>query len=147
MPRYQWFGARVHQDWTSRHPPPRNIDQNRYHRNMPMTPLAETQAAVSLFHSLADHTRIAIVRRLASGEARVSDLVRETGLAQSTISEHVACLRDCGLVAGRPEGRQVFYALAHPELIDLLSAAETLLAATGYRVDLCSTYGAEARKR
>jgi DNA-binding transcriptional ArsR family regulator len=106
-----------------------------------------TSAAVSLFHSLADATRLTIVRRLAAGEARVSDLVRELGLAQSTISEHVGCLRDCGLVVGRPEGRQVFYALAHPELIDMLSAAETLLGATGNQVDLCSTYGVEARER
>lgn len=107
----------------------------------------EARAAVSLFHSMADGTRLAIVRRLARGEARVSDLVRELGLAQSTTSEHVACLRDCGLLAGRTEGRQVFYALAHPELLDLLTAAEALLAATGYQVDLCSTYGTEARER
>lgn len=107
---------------------------------------ASSQAAVSLFHSLADPTRLAIVRRLTSGEARVSDLMRELGLAQSTTSEHVACLRDCGLVVGRPEGRQVFYALTHPELIDMLSAAETLLAATGFQVDLCSNYGSTARE-
>lgn len=114
---------------------------------MPMSIQVEAQAAVSLFHSLADATRLAIVRRLATGEARVSDLVRELGLAQSTTSEHVACLRDCGLVIGRPEGRQVFYALAHPELIDMLTAAETLLSATGFQVDLCSTYGTKARDR
>lgn len=114
---------------------------------MAITLQVETQAAVSLFHSLADATRLAIVRRLANGEARVSDLVRELGSAQSTISEHVACLRDCGLVIGRPEGRQVFYALSHPELIDLLTAAETLLSATGFQVELCFNYGTEARDR
>jgi DNA-binding transcriptional ArsR family regulator len=114
---------------------------------MPMNSEVDTLTAVSLFHSLADATRLAIVRRLSAGEARVSDLVRELGLAQSTTSEHVACLRECGLVVGRPEGRQVFYALAHAELIDMLSSAETLLAATGYKVDLCSTYGSDARGR
>lgn len=76
---------------------------------------------------------------------RVRDLVEILGLAQSTVSEHVACLRDCGLVDGRVEGRQVFYALARPELMDLLEAAEVLLAATGYQVDLCSVHGAQAR--
>ena len=103
------------------------------------------EAAVSLFHSLADPSRLAIVRRLAGGEARVRDLTDELGLAQSTVSKHVACLRDCGLVEGRPVGRQVFYALSRPELIDLLEAAEVLLQATGYRVDLCSVYGTAAR--
>ncbi|WP_344867228.1 metalloregulator ArsR/SmtB family transcription factor [Amycolatopsis ultiminotia] len=101
-------------------------------------------AAVALFHSLSDGTRLAIARRLAGGEARVADLVGELGLAQSTVSAHVACLRDCGLVVGRPQGRQVFYSLARPELLDLLAAAETLLAATGAAVALCPNYGTDA---
>ncbi|MDX1886867.1 metalloregulator ArsR/SmtB family transcription factor [Mycolicibacterium sp. 120270] len=98
-------------------------------------------AAVALFHSLSDSARLAIVRRLGSGEARVVDLIGELGLAQSTVSAHVACLRDCGLVTGRPEGRQVFYSLSRPELLDLLASAETLLAATGNAVALCPNYG------
>ena len=96
---------------------------------------------MALFHSLSDSTRLAIVRRLADGEARVADLVAQLRLAQSTVSAHVACLRDCGLVDGRPQGRQVFYSLARPELLDLLASAETLLAATGNAVALCPTYG------
>ncbi|WP_199559042.1 ArsR/SmtB family transcription factor [Mycolicibacterium austroafricanum] len=102
-------------------------------------------AAVALFHSLSDGARLAIVRRLADGEARVVDLVGELGLAQSTVSAHVACLRDCGLVTGRPEGRQVFYSLTRPELLDLLVSAETLLAATGSAVALCPNYGTRSR--
>ncbi len=101
-------------------------------------------AAVALFHSLSDATRLAIVQRLATGEARVADLVGELELAQSTVSAHVACLRDCGLVEGRAQGRQVFYALTRPELMDLLASAETLLAATGNAVALCPNYGADA---
>ena len=99
---------------------------------------------MALFHSLSDGTRLAIVRRLAGGEARVADLVGELGLAQSTVSAHVACLRDCGLVGGRPQGRQVFYSLTRPELLDLLAAAEMLLAATGNAVALCPNYGTGA---
>ncbi|SCL36376.1 ArsR/SmtB family transcription factor [Micromonospora aurantiaca (nom. illeg.)] len=93
--------------------------------------------AVALFRSLGDETRLKIVRRLAAGEARVVDLTGELGLAQSTVSKHVACLRDCGLVDYRVEGRQSFYALTRPELLDLLTAAEELLAATGTAVTLC----------
>jgi ArsR family transcriptional regulator len=101
-------------------------------------------AAVALFRSLADPTRLAIVRRLATGEARVVDLTEALGLAQSTVSTHVACLRDCDLVTGRPQGRQVFYALARLELLDLLTSAETLLEATGSAVALCPRYGTDA---
>jgi ArsR family transcriptional regulator, cadmium/lead-responsive transcriptional repressor len=56
----------------------------------------------------------------------------------------LACLRHCGLVAYRPEGRQSFYYLARPELLDLLRAAEGFLGATGDAVELCPTYGIQA---
>lgn len=54
---------------------------------------------------------------------------------------HVACLRDCGLVEGRSQGRSVYYSLSHPELMDMLAQAEVLLAATGNAVSLCPNYG------
>ena len=60
--------------------------------------------AVALFRSLGDPTRLAIVQRLSAGPARVVDLTRELGLPQSTVSSHLACLRDCALVDSRPEG-------------------------------------------
>jgi len=97
--------------------------------------------AVALFRSLGDPTRLAIVHELAAGERRIVDLTTRLGLAQSTVSAHVACLRDCGLVVGRPVGRQSLYRLARPELRAMLTAAEGLLAATGNAVDLCSVYG------
>ena len=97
--------------------------------------------AVALFRSLGDPTRLAILHRLAHGEARVVDLTAELGLAQSTVSKHVACLRDCGLVDFRVSGRQSFYALTRPELMDLLRAAEAVLAATGNALALCPVHG------
>ena len=102
--------------------------------------------AVSLFRGLADPVRLAIVRRLAEGEARVVDLVRGLGLAQSTVSAHLACLRDCGLVDYRAVGRQSFYSLTRVELMDPLAAAETLLTASGQQVALCPNYGTAAAK-
>lgn len=100
--------------------------------------------AVALFRSLGDATRLAIVLRLARGEARVVDLCRGLGLAQSTVSKHLACLRDCGLVDYRASGRQSFYSLSRPELIDVLRSAETLLAQTGDAVALCPVHGDSA---
>jgi len=95
----------------------------------------------ALFHGLADRVRLAIVRELYHGERRVVDLTRTLGLAQGTVSSHLACLRECGLVVGRPEGRQMFYSIARPELMDVLGAAEQLLALTGEAVELCPNYG------
>ena len=95
----------------------------------------------ALFRSLADPARLAIVRRLAGGQARVTDLTGELGLAQSTVSGHLACLRDCGLVRVRAEGRASVYSLGQPALLEVLAAAEEVLAATGNAVALCPAYG------
>lgn len=104
----------------------------------------DVTAAVCLFRSLGDGARLAIVGHLSLGEHRVVELTEHLGLAQSTVSGHIACLRDCGLVTARAEGRSTYYALAHPELLDLLSAAEALLAATGESVRLCPKYGTDS---
>lgn len=103
--------------------------------------VVDLDAATALFHSLSDATRLAILRRLAVGEARVVDLTGELGLAQSTVSAHLACLRDCGLVDYRPQGRASVYRLACAELLEVLRAAETVLEATGNAVALCPNYG------
>jgi ArsR family transcriptional regulator, cadmium/lead-responsive transcriptional repressor len=97
--------------------------------------------AAALFRSLADPARLAIVRHLAAGPARVVDLTGELGLAQSTVSAHLACLRDCGLVDARPVGRASVYSLSQPALPALLAAAEAVLEATGSAVALCPNYG------
>lgn len=104
---------------------------------------ATLTAAACLFHGFSDRSRLAIVQHLVLGEHRVVDLTGHLGLAQSTVSKHLACLLDCGIVQVRAEGRASMYSLAHPEAtLELLSAAEKVLALTGDAVALCPTYGA-----
>lgn len=102
-------------------------------------------AASCLFHGFADGSRLAIVQHLVLGEHRVVDLTRHLGLAQSTVSKHLACLVDCGIAQVRAQGRASFYSLTHPDaVLDLLAAAERLLALTGDAVVLCPRYGARS---
>ncbi len=101
----------------------------------------DLRAASALFRSLGDPARLAILRQLAGGEARVVDLTGLLGLAQSTVSKHLACLRDCGLVSVRAAGRASVYSFAQPALLDVFTAAEAVLAATGSAVALCPRYG------
>jgi len=108
------------------------------------TEVAALSAAACMFRSLGDPTRLAIIQHLAIGEHRVVELTGHLGLAQSTVSAHLACLRDCGLVTSRPQGRSSLFSLTRPELLGLLSSAEKLLAATGDAVVLCPTSGEEA---
>ncbi len=116
---------------------------------MAMTTLegAETEsraltAAACLFHGFSDPSRLAILRQLAVGDQRVVDLTARLGLAQSTVSKHLACLKDCGLVSSRPQGRASVFSINHGDsVMELLAAAERLLAATGDAVTLCANYG------
>lgn len=121
----------------------------RYHRRMTMLAAGDLvsvgddlQVAAALFHSLSDPSRLAILQHLTRGEHRVRDLTEHLGLAQSTVSAHLGCLRECGLVSSRPQGRaSVFSLVSAPELLAVLAAAERLLAATGQGVALCPNYG------
>jgi DNA-binding transcriptional ArsR family regulator len=108
---------------------------------------AALSTAACMFRSLGDPARLAILRHLALGEHKVVDLTSHLGLAQSTVSAHLACLRDCGLVTSRPQGRASMWSLTTgPELLDVLAAAERLLAVTGDAVALCPTYGEPANR-
>lgn len=83
----------------------------------------------TVFHALSDPGRLTIVRHLKTGEHRVRDLTDHLHLAQSTVSAHLACLRDCGLVTSRPDGRASLWSLtSEAELDAVLDAALALTA-------------------
>ena len=111
---------------------------------MPISTLStDVSVAAKLFRGLGDPTRLSILLLLVQGEMRVTDLVRHLGGSQGNISGHVACLRDCGLISARAEGRQTFYRASAPEILTLLRAGESLLAITGNRVELCPNHRIE----
>lgn len=92
----------------------------------------DRSAYAALFHALEEPMRLALLEHLGSGEHRVRDLVDHMHLAQSTVSKHLACLRDCGLVRVRIEGRASWFSLADPaRLAGLLESAAALLSASG----------------
>jgi DNA-binding transcriptional ArsR family regulator len=112
----------------------------------PATEAGALDAAAYLFRGFGDPSRLAIVQHLALGEHRVVDLTDHLGLAQSTVSKHLACLRDCGLVTSRPVGRASMFRLTQTDaVLDLLTSAERLLALTGDAVTLCPTSGSIVR--
>jgi len=116
------------------------IGVRQYDRRMPMKTGVDVATAGKLFRGFSDPTRLAILLALVDGELRVKDLVEVVAGSQGNVSGHVACLKGCGLVVDRHEGRQVFYRAAHPEIVELLRSAELLLAATGEQIELCGNY-------
>jgi DNA-binding transcriptional ArsR family regulator len=91
-------------------------------------PLYEVKA--NLFKGLAHPLRVRVLEVLAAsaGETPVSELLEETGLEASHLSQHLAVLRNYGLVTAERRGNQVRYRLAYPQVADLLRVARALLA-------------------
>ena len=82
-----------------------------------------------LGRALADPTRSRIILTLLDRPAYPAELARDLDLTRSNVSNHLACLRDCGLVTARPEGRASVYSLQHVDVVlGLLAAAENILA-------------------
>lgn len=69
-----------------------------------------------IYQELADKSRRALLSELRTGAKTVSDLVQATGMKQPNVSNHLARLRAKGLVRTTKVGRQVFYALATPDV-------------------------------
>ncbi|QWC85711.1 metalloregulator ArsR/SmtB family transcription factor [Nocardioidaceae bacterium] len=102
----------------------------------------DSEASAALFRALGDPSRLAILGHLHLGPHRVVDLVDHLGLAQSTASKHLACLRDCGLVQSRPRGRASVFSLTPGVPVrDVLAAAERVLAVTFEAATDCPTAG------
>lgn len=75
-----------------------------------------------LGRAMADPTRSRILVTLLDGPNYPAVLARELELTRSNVSNHLACLRDCGIVAAEPEGRQTRYEIADPHLARALTA-------------------------
>lgn len=82
----------------------------------------------ALFHALADPTRLLILEHLRSGEHKVKELTEHLKLAQSTVSAHLACLRESDLVAVRTQGRSSLYSLRESTQLRLILAQGESLA-------------------
>lgn len=82
-----------------------------------------------LGRAMADPTRSRILLSLLDTPGYPAELSRELGLSRSNVSNHLACLRGCGIVVATPEGRQTRYEIADAHLTRALSALlETVLA-------------------
>jgi DNA-binding transcriptional ArsR family regulator len=93
-----------------------------------------------LFRGFSDASRLAILRALLEGPRTVSEIVEITGLSQPNTSNHLGCLRDCGLVTTEQNGRFVSYALSDQRIAELLRLGEEILAEVAKGVYECVNY-------
>ncbi|MFC3849965.1 ArsR/SmtB family transcription factor [Corynebacterium hansenii] len=74
-----------------------------------------------LGRAMADPTRSRILMTLLDGPAYTGELAEELGLTRTNVSNHLACLRDCGIIFATPEGRRTRYDIADPHLRQALN--------------------------
>lgn len=90
-----------------------------------LPPIYEVKA--QLFKSLAHPARVRVLELLVDGERQVSELITETGLEPSHLSQHLAVLRRAGVVEAQRSGNVVRYRLVDDSVAAMLSAARSFL--------------------
>ncbi|MBA8958073.1 DNA-binding transcriptional ArsR family regulator [Rhodococcus percolatus] len=81
-----------------------------------METLVHRDALARFGYALSDTTRTQILLSLRSGPGYPSELAEKIGVSRQILSNHLSCLRGCGLVAAVPEGRRSRYELADPRI-------------------------------
>ncbi len=90
------------------------------------TPISPAEQVARFLFLISQPARIQILTIMSQQEACVCHLEAVMGMRQASISQHLMVLRKAGLVIPRRDGRNIFYHLAHPEVIEILERAVPL---------------------
>ena len=97
----------------------------------------DPEVVARFFHGLADPNRVRILEFLMNGPKTAGEIVRHLGRYQPSVSSHLTCLRFCGFVEARREGRRVVYELIDPRVRRLLDLGERYLEQNAERIMTC----------
>ncbi len=100
----------------------------------------ELELKAKLFRGFSDTSRLSILEALRVQPLNVGEIVAATGLTQSNSSNHLGCLRDCGLVMSEQRGRFTYYRLSDDRIDSLLRLAEELVSDVAKGVYQCTRY-------
>jgi DNA-binding transcriptional ArsR family regulator len=100
----------------------------------------------SFFQGLADPIRVEILTFLLDGPKTAGEIVRHIGRAQPTVSSHLTCLRFCGYVEARREGRNVRYEIVDRRVRVLMNTGERYLRENADRIMACQVIAAEQER-
>ena len=86
----------------------------------------KAEEAADLMRALSHSARLRVLCELVAGERSVGELVRASGLGQSALSQHLARLREDGLVATRRDAQTIYYRVADPRAQQLVQMLHDL---------------------
>jgi DNA-binding transcriptional ArsR family regulator len=96
---------------------------------------------VKFFRGFGDKTRLTILEALKNGEKTVSQIIEFTSGQcgnQSNISQHLSCLKGCGIIKSRQEGKFTYYSLRNQEIKQFLDQADQLIKGITEEMWACS---------
>jgi len=97
------------------------------------------EITAKFLRGLCDLTRLRIVELLLDeGEKNVSELVETLGQPQSLVSNHLACLRWCGYVDSRRDGKFIYYRISDPRVQQILALAHEIIADNAAEIVSCT---------
>ncbi|MED1739890.1 metalloregulator ArsR/SmtB family transcription factor [Bacillus swezeyi] len=95
---------------------------------------------VKLIHGFSNKTRLQILECIKDKEKTVSQIVEEINGNQSNISQHLACLKGCGMIVRRNEGKYGYYSLRNQHIRDLLEMFDVVLDDVQHDVACCDRH-------
>jgi len=93
------------------------------------------------FKGLGDINRLKILEFLRKGEKAAGEIVEHIGLPQNQVSMHLRCLRWCGYVNTRREGRYVLYSLGDDKVLQVVQLAHEILQGSEVHIMACDVIG------
>lgn len=100
--------------------------------------LLKSEIIAKFFTGFSNPTRYRVVEALANNEMTVSVLVNQLGCSQSQISNHLNCLKWCGFVTSRQEGRHVYYQVTDKRIHEILSLAKLIVSENSAQISTCT---------
>ena len=88
-------------------------------------------------HGLSNKARLTILELLKSNEMTVNEIVEKSKISQYSISQHLSCLKGCGLVSSRQEGKYVYYQIKNNQILELLKLIDSVVEDTEDDIESC----------
>lgn len=100
----------------------------------------QLQLEAKLFKGFGDPSRLTIIESITKKQLTVSEIVEATGLSQPSVSMHLACLLDCGLVSNKKEGRNSYYELTGAHVKKMVKLGQKIVSQHSKQLFECTRY-------
>ncbi|MCC2090180.1 MULTISPECIES: ArsR/SmtB family transcription factor [Mammaliicoccus] len=97
----------------------------------------DIQLKAHFIHGLSNKTRLTILELLKLKEMTVNEIVEKSQISQSSISQHLSCLKGCGLVISRQDGKYVYYQIKNNQILTLLKLIDSVVKDTEEDIACC----------